>query len=122
MDATSGWIRSLWCDESGFVLSTELTLMGSVLAVGTIVGLASLRDTVTAELSDLAHSLSGLDQSYSYSGLQGCSAQTAGSHVPSSGAEQNAELEADLAPQSCINIEGSSSKEAGTMPDLPLSI
>ena len=74
-------VRSLWQDQCGAVLTTEVVLVGTVLGTGTLVGLSGLRDTVVHELGDLSATIAELNQAYSYAGIQGCSAATAGSHA-----------------------------------------
>lgn len=71
--------QQLWNDENGFVVSTELVLIATVLVLGMIVGLTTLRDQVIAELADVAAAFSNSNQSYSYSGITGHSSSTSGS-------------------------------------------
>ncbi|WP_298869134.1 hypothetical protein [uncultured Gimesia sp.] len=71
--------QQLWNDENGFVVSTELVLIATVLVLGMIVGLTTLRDQVIAELADVAAAFSNTNQSYSFSGITGHSSSTAGS-------------------------------------------
>jgi len=58
--------RSLWRDQSGFVFSIEMILLGTVVVIGLIVGHASLRDALNSELSDIGGALQDLNQSYDY--------------------------------------------------------
>ncbi|MDA7503648.1 hypothetical protein OAF74_03820 [bacterium] len=51
-------------DESGNVQSTEYILIIVLLAIGGVVGLATLRDQVAQELADTGVALEQLDQSY----------------------------------------------------------
>ena len=69
----------LWNDEAGFVISSELVLVATILVIGMIVGLTTVRDQVVQELADVAGAISDINQSYSYSGVRGHSATTAGS-------------------------------------------
>ncbi|MCA9004571.1 MAG: hypothetical protein KDA70_04800 [Planctomycetaceae bacterium] len=71
--------QQFWNDENGFVVSTELVLIATVLVLGMIVGLTTLRDQVIAELADVAAAFSNSNQSYSFSGITGHSSSTAGS-------------------------------------------
>ena len=71
--------RKLWNDENGFIVSSELVLIATILVIGMIVGLKSVRDSVVTELADVAQAIANLDQSYSYSGTQGHAAFTDGS-------------------------------------------
>jgi hypothetical protein len=61
----------LWTEDAGAILSAEVMLVASILVIGVIAGLTSLRDSVTTELADLAQALGNINQSYSYSGTQG---------------------------------------------------
>lgn len=58
-------------DESGFVVSTELVLIATILILGLIVGHATLRDNIVTELGDSAEALGQLNQSYSIAGAEG---------------------------------------------------
>lgn len=69
MNAT---VRSLWQDEAGFIISAELVMVGTLLVIGLIAGAACVQDAVIGEYTEVAGALRGLDQSYSYSGIQGC--------------------------------------------------
>ena len=69
----------LWNDECGFIVSAELVLVATILVLGMIVGLVSLRDQIVQELGDVAAAFSQLNQSYSFSGVTGHTSNTAGS-------------------------------------------
>lgn len=72
-------MQRFWNDCQGGILTTELLLVTSVL-VGTVgTGLSTFRDAVTGEFSDVAASVSDLNQSYLYSGVRGPASRTAGS-------------------------------------------
>ena len=71
-------IKRLWSDEAGFVVSSELILVGTVAVIGLLTGLAAVRDGVVSELSDVAGAVQDLNQSYSLFGVTGHSAATAG--------------------------------------------
>ncbi|MCE9604838.1 MAG: hypothetical protein K8U03_08050 [Planctomycetia bacterium] len=73
------YVKDLWTDESGFVLSTEMMLYGTVGVVGATTGLSAFRDAVNTELGDLAKAIGSLDQSYCISPVTGHHAYTAGS-------------------------------------------
>jgi hypothetical protein len=61
-------LKRIWSDQRGFVATTDLVLIVSIVVLGTIVGLAALRNSVVQELGDLATALGKLNQSYSYTG------------------------------------------------------
>ena len=71
-------LQRLWADEAGVVISAELTLIGTILILGMIVGLATLRDHVTQELADIAGAIGDLNQSYSFSAITGHQSSVAG--------------------------------------------
>ena len=68
----------LWRDEAGFVVSTELVLIATILVIGMITGLVTVRDAVVTELADVADAISEVDQSYSYGAITAHCAETAG--------------------------------------------
>jgi hypothetical protein len=70
----------LWNDEVGFVISFELMLVATILVIGMIVGLVTIRDQLIQELGDVAAAIAGVNQSYSYSGITGHFSSTAGSN------------------------------------------
>ena len=71
--------RMLWNDEAGFVISTELVLVATLLVIAMIVGLESVRDAVLTELADVATAIAQINQSYSFSGVTGHASSVAGS-------------------------------------------
>ena len=72
-------IQKLWQDEVGAIVSAEIVLVATILVIGMIVGLKSVRDAAVTELADVAQAIANLDQSYSYSSVSGHAASTAGS-------------------------------------------
>ncbi len=72
-------LKALWSDESGAIVSTEIVLVITILGIGMIVGLTTLRNDVVTELADTAQAISNIDQSYSYAGIIGHESFTAGS-------------------------------------------
>lgn len=61
-----------WRDDAGFIVSAELVLLGTLLVVGLITGLACVQEALIGEYQDVAGAIRSLDQSYAYSGMQGC--------------------------------------------------
>ncbi|MEJ7591142.1 MAG: hypothetical protein WKF77_06300 [Planctomycetaceae bacterium] len=47
-------LKKLIQDESGIIVSSEIVLVGTILVIGCIVGLASLSYAVNNELNDVA--------------------------------------------------------------------
>lgn len=66
-------------DEAGFIVSIELILISTIAVLGILVGLASMRDAVVSELSDVAGAVQDLNQSYAFFGVIGHASSTAGS-------------------------------------------
>jgi hypothetical protein len=93
-------LKALRQDEHGVILSTEIVIVGSLLVIGLITGLACLQKSVNGELQDLAGAIGALDQSYSYSSLRKagtmgrCCAYTAGSSY--SNCENNSQRHGDI--------------------------
>ena len=71
-------LKRLWTDEAGFVVSAELALVATLLVIGMVVGLSTIRDSVTNELADTAGAIDDINQSYSTEGIVGHSAAVAG--------------------------------------------
>ncbi len=71
-------LSQLWTDEIGAIVSAEIVLIMTILVIGVIVGLKSLRDSIVTELADVAQALANLDQSFSFSGVSGHHAFTDG--------------------------------------------
>ena len=71
-------MQRLWNEETGAILSAEVMLVASILVIGVVAGLSSLRDSVVTELADVAQALANVNQSYSYSGTSGHHSYTGG--------------------------------------------
>lgn len=56
--------------QGGFIVSAELALITTILVIGLIVGLVAVRDSLVAELHDIAEALGELDQSFQFEGLE----------------------------------------------------
>ena len=56
--------------KGGFILTSEMVLIATVLVIGMLVGLVVVRDAVVAEMEDVAEAIGAMDQSYSFHGLQ----------------------------------------------------
>lgn len=65
-------------DVSGGVLSIELILIAVVCLIGMFMGGASIRDAITAELSDVGGFTQDMNQSYTIFGANSVGASTAG--------------------------------------------
>jgi Flp pilus assembly pilin Flp len=70
--------QRLWREQQGAIVSAEIMLVASILVIGVIVGLKSVRDSVVTELADVAQAIGNVDQSYWFSGTAGHHAFTGG--------------------------------------------
>ena len=61
----------LWNEETGAIISAEIMLVATILVLGVIVGLKSVRDSVVTELADVAQAVANINQSYCFSGVSG---------------------------------------------------
>lgn len=62
---------SLWRDQRGFIVSSELVLLASVIVIPLLVGMQTVRDSVVQELGDVGQGIGSLVQSYWYGGVAG---------------------------------------------------
>jgi hypothetical protein len=70
---------ALWSHDDAFVVSSELVLVATILVLGVIVGLATVRDQMVQELGDTAGAFSQMVQTYSFASVTGHTATIAGS-------------------------------------------
>jgi hypothetical protein len=109
-------IRMLWRDENGFIISSELVLVATILVIGMIVGLTTVRDQVVQELADVAGAISDIVQTFSYSAVTGHTAFTAGSdfHDHNDFCDEDDDNNCVGGTGSnCVNVNVSSVGEAG---------
>ena len=71
--------RQLWRDETGFVATADLVLITTIVVLGLLVGLVTLRDQVLQELGDVATAVGQLNQSYSVASFTTAGFSVAGS-------------------------------------------
>ncbi|MCA9227985.1 MAG: hypothetical protein KDA47_20330 [Planctomycetales bacterium] len=110
-------MRTLWNDESGAVISGEVVLTATILVIGVVVGLKSVRDAVVTEICDLAQAVSNLSQSYSYSGVDGHSSGAAGAFFQDAGDFcDTAETDVGRTDSKCVNVCAASGIESGVLP------
>ena len=67
--------------KGGFVVTSELLLITTILVIGLIAGMVTVRNAVNTELEDFAEAIGDLDQSYAFAGIinDNQTANTAGS-------------------------------------------
>jgi Flp pilus assembly pilin Flp len=64
-------VQQLWSDENGFIVSSELILIATILVIAMVVGLQTVRDAVLQELGDVGGAIGNISQDYSYGGATG---------------------------------------------------
>ncbi len=82
-------LHRLWADDGGALEAIEFLLTASILVLGLVVALATLRNAITAEFVALADSLLALNTGFSVGGLSGCCSSVNGSQaifIPSTAA------------------------------------
>ena len=72
-------INRLWRDENGFIVSSELVLLASVIVIPLLVGMHTVRDAVVQELADVGQAIGVVSQTYWYSGVAGRFSYASGS-------------------------------------------
>lgn len=72
-------LTQLWTDERGFVISSELVLLGTLGILGATAGLHVAATAIDEELFEVAGAFRSLDQSYCVAGFSRGGAVTAGS-------------------------------------------
>ena len=58
------WLRQLGKDERGVVAVSDYILLGTIVAIGGIVGLVTLRNGLIQELGDVGIALENIQQNY----------------------------------------------------------
>ncbi len=61
-------LKRLWADEAGFIISTELVLVATILVLSMVVGMKKISSQVLAEMSDVGNAIGFLVQDYSFAG------------------------------------------------------
>ncbi len=72
------FLSQLWSDECGFVVSSELVFVATLLVIGLTTGFSAIRNQVVGELADVADAVSELDQSYSFAQITANNSSTRG--------------------------------------------
>lgn len=57
-------------DEYGFLISSEMLIIATLMICGVVVGFVSIRDSVVLELHDVSEAIGAVSQSYNIPGLQ----------------------------------------------------
>lgn len=88
-------LRQFLSSESGFIVSSESLLLGTIGVLGSIVGLANVRNAVAQELGDFSGAVAELSQDYAYTSV---SSDNVGSDIETAGSIY-ADAEDDQTPQ-----------------------
>ena len=112
-------IRRLWHDQNGFVVTTDALLFGTILVLGSLVGLVTLRDHLVQELGDVGAALGNLNQSFSVEGFDCDEGSVAGSSFADKSdfgeeGENEGDDNGDAAGEapSCISVNVAPSEES----------
>lgn len=57
------YAKRLWAEDDGFIISAELVLIATILVLALVVGLSVVRDSISAELVDVANAFGKVNQS-----------------------------------------------------------
>ncbi len=104
--------QRLWNDDAGFIVSIELILLSTIAIIGLIAGMASVRDAVVSELSDVAGAVQDLNQSYAFFGVVGHASSTAGSDFVDALDWCDDADDVSGAADNCITFDGAAADEA----------
>ncbi|NQV27996.1 MAG: hypothetical protein HQ518_26905 [Rhodopirellula sp.] len=63
-------LHTLILDESGFVISAELTVIFTLVFCAAVVGFAVIRDSLAHEMHDVSEAIGAVSQSYNITGLR----------------------------------------------------
>lgn len=115
------FVKALWHDEAGAVLSAEVVLVGTVAVLAGVVGLNMAATAVNEELKEFAYAIRSLDQSYGFLGQQSCRAWSSGSYYRQPDVEQALQ---ELCGQESADLEMiqqavDAQRAAGTTPEAP---
>ena len=59
-------LKTFLCDESGFIISSELVLILTIGVLAMIVGLSEVAVAVNTELNDISNAIGSLNQSFAF--------------------------------------------------------
>ena len=105
--------------KAGFVVTSELLLITTILVIGLIAGWVTVRNSVNAELEDFAESIGDLNQSYAFTGVlnDNNTASTSGSiftDAPDANAQDSADGNVNGGAEEWTFVAPSASEAAST--------
>jgi Flp pilus assembly pilin Flp len=77
----SNMFRKLWKDDCGALIAMEFLFVATILVIGLVAGLSSVRTAINAELTELANAILALSQGFIISGQSGCCGSSDGSQA-----------------------------------------
>lgn len=77
----TSYAKKLWSDDAGAIIAAEYLFVVTILVIGTIVGLASVREAINTELTEVGNALLALSQGFTISGIQGPNGSVDGSQA-----------------------------------------
>ena len=72
-------LQQFHTDEDGFVVSSELILIATILVVALVVGLGTVRNAALQELGDVGAAIGSISQTFTYGGATGHASALTGS-------------------------------------------
>ena len=106
-------MRKLFNDEAGFIVSAELVLVLTIAVLSMVVGLASIRDSISAELVDLSSAFGAISQSYNFGSIS--KAKATGNHGSASGSGFNDKVDdCDCIALTITDVCGKNDTSTGT--------
>lgn len=109
-------LKKFSADENGFIVSTEMVLIGTIAVLGLIAGMVEIRDQVVQELGDFSQAVAQLDQSYRYNAVTtessgDATADTTGGGIFTDSVDAQAAANVDAGG---ISVNSSALEEGGT--------
>jgi len=98
-------------EQEGAIVSAEVMLIATILVIGVIVGLKSVRDSVVSELADVAQAFANIDQSFSYSGICGHAGHSAGAQFSDQADFCDNNSYNNFQQSKCVNVAAWASSE-----------
>ena len=74
-------LTRLWNDEAGSIVATEYLLLGTIVGLGSVTGLATVRDSINDEYQEFGTSVREVRQSYSVPAKKGGGGSAGGTTV-----------------------------------------
>jgi Flp pilus assembly pilin Flp len=81
-------LQTLWNDDRGALIAAEYLFFVTIVIIGTIVGLANVRDAINVELTETGNALLAISQGFTISGTSGNGGATNGSQAIDTGNSQ----------------------------------